>query len=790
MTPPRRYRGGVALALLGALAGAGLVPLAPAGAVAPRLSRPGTVASATTDPVVNRPLTTSFDVALRGRDPSGLSALIADQSNPASPEYHHYITPRVFAERFGATAAEVATVRGYFSSFGLSVGHPSAGRVVVRVAGPSAAIARAFDAPIETLRLADGTLAAHFVRTGTLPARVARDVVAVAGLDTVHPLTTNLVRRVSSRQVAPATCPSAGPSTNTPNALGGYTVQEQAALYGLNAQWAAGDVGTGSTIGVYELATYASSDVSTYLSCYGVTPRITTVNVDGGPSVQDNVGGSTNEATLDVEEAQVLAPGANVIVYQGTQSGSGPTDIYAQIASADVATVVTTSWGICEAQTQGGAQAEQPLFQEMAAQGQTVVAAAGDEGSADCEDATNPAGGLAVDDPASQPYVTGVGGLSVSSVAPLVQTVWNDQCRHSSCGAGGGGLSSLWTQPSWQQAPGITTTAATGGRRMVPDLSVMADPSTGFIEYFTGAGGCTGSCPGGWGSIGGTSVGAPLVAALVAVGAQGCQAPGGRLGLINPLLYAMASTGFTDVTTGTNDLFGLGQYAAGPGYDMASGLGSPNGAGFFAGLCPNALSSTSSTFSVSSLSPSIHQAPPSLTAHLVGAAAVLSDASLTVTASAPAGTLTLNGPSGSSTGPGQASIAVTTDATGKAVVTIGSSLPQLVTVTLTYAGQTLYTTTLAFSATLVAPGAPSFARLVGVPGGVTMALRAPRYDGGAPITSYQYALNGGRWVSIPHGRVSVTVTGLRPHRAYRVSVRAINRVGPSPTSSARVVTRA
>ena len=781
----------MALALVGTLAVAGLAPLAPAGAASPRLSRPGTVASATTDPVVGRPLTTSFDVALRGRDPAGLTALIAAQSDPASPEYHHYLTPRAFAARFGATTAEVATVRHYFASYGLAVGRASAGRVVVRVQGPSARIARAFDAPLETVRLADGTLAAHFVRTGTLPARVARDVVAVAGLDTVHPLTTSLVRRATSHQSGPvAACPSAGPSSPTPNALGGYTVQQQAALYGLSAEWAAGDVGTGSTIGVYELANYVGGDLATYLSCYGVTPRVTTVNVDGGPTSQDNAGGATNEATLDVEEAQVLAPGANVVVYQGTQSGSGPTDIYAQIASADVATVVTTSWGICEAQTQGGAQAEQPIFQEMSAQGQTVVAAAGDEGSADCEDATSPAGGLAVDDPASQPYVTGVGGLTVSSVAPLTQTVWNDQCRRANCGAGGGGQSSLWTQPTWQQAPGITTTAATGGRRMVPDLSVMADPSTGFIEYFTGASGCTGNCPSGWGSIGGTSVGAPLVAALVAVGAQGCLAPGGRLGLINPLLYAMASTGFTDVTTGTNDLFGLGQYAAGPGYDMASGLGSPNGAGFFAGLCPSALSNTSSTVTVSSLSPSIHQAPPSLTVHLVGAAQVLADASLTVAASAPAGTLTLNGLPASSTGSGQASLAVPTDATGKAVVTVTSSLAQLVTVTITYAGQTLYTATLAFNATLVVPGAPSFARLVGVPGGFAMTLRAPRYDGGARIVAYQYSLNGGRWASIPHGGASVTVRGLRHHAAYRVSVRALNGVGTSPVSNSRVVTRA
>jgi subtilase family serine protease len=792
VTPLRRRLPAASLVVAVGLAAITLAPLgARAGAAAPRLSRPGTVAHATTDAVVARTITTSFDVALKGRHRSALVALIAAQSDPSSPSYHRYLTPRAFAARFGAPSLEVNAVRRYFTSFGLRVGSLSAGGVMVRVTGSSARIARAFGAPVETVRLSSGTLALHFVRTGTLPATIARDVTAVAGLDVVRPLSTGLVHPRTSGAVPVTACPSAGPSTNTPNNLGGYTVQQQAALYGLAGEWNAGDTGVGSTIGVYELSSYVASDVATYLSCYGVAGHVSLVNVDGGPTSQDNAGGATNEATLDVEEAQVLAPGAQVVVYQGTQAGSGPTDIYSQIASQDVATVVTTSWGICEAQTQGGAQAEQPLFQEMAAQGQTVVSAAGDQGSADCEDATTQAAGLAVDDPASQPYVTGVGGLTVSSVAPLVQSVWNDRCHQTDCGSGGGGLSSLWTQPAWQVAPGITTTGATGGHRMVPDLSVMGDPSTGFIQYFTGgASGCGNGCPVGWSAIGGTSIGSPLIAALVAVGAQGCQAPGGRLGFLNPLLYAMSSTGFTDVTSGSNDLYNLGAYSAGPGFDMASGLGSPNGAAFFAGLCPSVLSNTSSTFVVSSISPSIHGPAPSLTAHLVGNnGTMLADASLQVTATAGAGTLTLDGQAQSSTGPGAAALSVTTDATGKAVVTITSSQPQDVTLAVAYGGQTLYTTTIAFSDAIVVPGAPSFARLLGIPGGITMTLRPPRAVGGATIVAYQYALDGGRWVSIARGARTVTVTGLRTRSAYRVRVRALNAAGPSPVASARVVTK-
>jgi subtilase family serine protease len=120
--------------------------------------------------------------------------------------------------------------------------------------------------------------------------------------------------------------------------------------------------------------------------------------------------------------------------------------------------------------------------------------------------------------------------------------------------------------------------------RLVPDLSSDADPETGFVQYFTGSGQgvCHQNCESGWGSVGGTSIGAPMVSSMVAVAAQSCGTT--RLGFINPSLYAMASTGFTDVTTGSNDLYNVGDYSAGPGYDEASGLGVRGGRAF-AGLC-------------------------------------------------------------------------------------------------------------------------------------------------------------------------------------------------------------
>jgi hypothetical protein len=140
--------------------------------------------------------------------------------------------------------------------------------------------------------------------------------------------------------------------------------------------------------------------------------------------------------------------------------------------------------------------------------------------------------------------------------------------------------------------------------RMVPDLSVIGDPNTGFVEYFTGSssGVCHRSCSGGWDTIGGTSISSQLVGALLAVSAQSCGVS--RLGFVNPALYAMASqgVGFTDVTTGTNDLYGEGVYSAGPGYDMASGLGSPD-ASFISGICPPKIDATKGSLVASSSSP-------------------------------------------------------------------------------------------------------------------------------------------------------------------------------------------
>ncbi len=761
-----------------------------------RVSVSGLAPSATKDVVVPSVITTSFDLALTQRHQAALTNYIANLSNTGSPDYHRYLTPSAYAKTYGATSSEIGALRTYFAAYGMSHTTLSAGRDILHVRATTSEIARAFDAPVVTVRLSTGALSAHFTSNGTLPSSLAKDVTAVAGLDTVAPLTTNLnVRRDLPAVSTPSACPAAGSSSGTqPNSLGGYTVQQQAELYGFNTAWANGDTGAGQTIGIYELADYDSSDTQTFFTCYGLSPNVTSLNVDGGPTSGDNEGNAPDEATLDVEESAALAPGAALEVYQGTNNGSGPTDIYSQMASDDTATIITTSWGICEAQTDGSAQTEQTIFQQMAAQGQTVVAAAGDSGSTDCEDAPSPSSALAVDDPASQPYVTGVGGLTVNDISPLSETVWNDQCTQSDCGAGGGGKSSLWSRPSWQVAPGINT--ATETMRMVPDLSVMGDPTTGFIQYYTGQGQgfCRRTCSGGWGAIGGTSIGAPIVTALIATAAQACAPSGGRLGFVNPSLYAMAATGYVDVTTGTNNLFDVGEYPAGVGYDMASGLGSPNGAAFLAGLCTQNVSPSESSFDLSSTTGVAKTAGPTITVTLRNAnGGVLPNAQVEVSATAPGGQLSINNVYDTTDGVGTAKSTLTTNSSGLVSFSVGSSLAQNVALTLSYADQMIYSSTLTFNAAaaLTRPEAPTIITLAPRVGGFTLVLRAPTLSGGSAITAYQYSINGGRtWAALAKGSKRISVTKLAKHRAYSVTARALNAQGPSVSSSARrVVTR-
>ncbi|MDQ6661276.1 MAG: S53 family peptidase, partial [Chloroflexota bacterium] len=353
----------------------------------------------------------------------------------------------------------------------------------------------------------------------------------------------------------------------------GYASKDLVTAYDAAPLQNGGILGNNQTIALFELDGYQMGDITQYTQANNLgTPNISNVLVDG---FSGSAGQGAVEVELDIEVVAAMAPHANQLVYEGPNTTQGLNDTYNKIVTDNKAQIATISWGLCENST--GAKEVQTLdniFKQGAAQGISFFAASGDSGAYDCAD-TN----LAVDTPASDPYVTGVGGtsLQVNAGAYSSESVWSDpgQIQRGPKGGGsGGGISSIFKQPAWQTGPNVQNSYSNGNRQ-VPDVSADADITTGYSIYCTVKN--AGCPPTGWLTVGGTSAAAPLWAGSAALINQYLQSQGQkRMGGANAALYRLfnaqqAYPAFHDVTTG-NNLF----YPATPNYDLASGLGSPD----------------------------------------------------------------------------------------------------------------------------------------------------------------------------------------------------------------------
>jgi subtilase family serine protease len=599
-------------------------------------------------------------ITLSPRDPAALNAYAAAVSSPGSAEFHRFLTTSEFRSRFAPTGASVRAVERSLRAHGLRPGHVDASGLALSVTASSGAIEHAFRLTLSEVALKDGRDAIFNVQAPAVDARIAGTVQAVLGLSTLYamqgtaergpsnPFLAARARAASVRTHAqtggPQPCSQA---VDDAPGSGGYTADQIASYYDFSPLYRAGDKGQGVTVALYELESDDPSDITAYERCYGIHTKVTYVKVDGG----SGTGPGSGEAALDIDQVIGLAPKVNLLVYQGPNSnnGPGPYNTYAAIADQDRASVVSTSWGNCEPEeTLAQAQSEATVFEQMAVQGQTLVAASGDSGAEDCW--IGGAGGdsnnsLEVDDPASQPFVTGVGGTSLelgvfnlggngNQTYPTPnpdETVWNNSypgLQYAATwgiapGSGGGGLSTFWPMPGYQSAAataapwldlvnsessGAGCGAAVGGYcREVPDVSADADPMDGYMTYWNGQGDARGSALSGWQSIGGTSASTPLWAAVFALAEASRACAGNLIGFANPALYALASSSqsayasyFNDVTNDAinqagddNDLAASGnesgQYEAGAAYDMATGLGTPNAANLAPALCRQAI---------------------------------------------------------------------------------------------------------------------------------------------------------------------------------------------------------
>jgi subtilase family serine protease len=484
---------------------------------------------------------TQRTIALAPRDAAALAGYAQAVTTPGSRQYHHFLTVAQFSRRFGRTGAQLHALRKRLAAHGLHAGRVAANGLTLSVTGPARADVAA-----------------------ALPRSLVQGVIRSAG---AAPSSSVIVHRSHLRAGGPtpdvdatgAAAPCSG-ALQLAQIAGAHTADQIAAAYGMDALHAAGDEGQGVTVALYELEPFSATDIADYQACYGTAAPVTTTLVDGGAGS----GAGSGEAAMDIEDVIGLAPQASIEVYEGPSSHTGAYDTYSRIVADDTAQVISTSWGLCE-QLVGAAPAaaENTLFEEAAVQGQTVVAASGDQGSDDCG-----IGIRSVDDPASQPWVTGVGGTT----DPGADSAWND-----ALGAGGGGVSHLWSRPGYQDADAVPASRGCEGTsscREVPDVSADADPVGGYVAVYNG----------GWATVGGTSVAAPTLAAYAALAEASPACAGHRIGFLNPLLYRAPAGAMRDVTLGGNSSGGVSGFAAGPGYDMASGLGTPTAA-LDAALC-------------------------------------------------------------------------------------------------------------------------------------------------------------------------------------------------------------
>ena len=500
-------------------------------------------------------------ITLPLRNQARLNNLLARLYDPLDPLYGHFLTSMDFTANFAPTAADYAAVRRFAEQSGLKIVGTHANRLALDVQGTGAQVEAAFSVKLMKYRSPQGLLFHAPDSEPSLPPSLIGKVQAVVGLDTAGVLHPHLVKRPAG--VGAVAHAGSGPG-------GGLAPSDIKTAYNLNG---VAEKGNGQTLAVFELDGYSSSDITAYESQFGISPAVPLQNVlvDG---FNGAAGSGAGEVTLDIELMAALAPNAaKIVVYEGPNSAAGVIDTYNRIATDNTAKEISTSWGMAEANNSASARSsENTIFQQMAAQGQSIFAAAGDSGAYD--NGSN----ISVDDPASQPYMVGVGGTRLTTAgaggAYSSETTWNG--GSVSAGGGGGGISVEWGIPSYQS--GVISAASQGSTtaRNVPDVSLNADPNTGYAIYYGGS----------WQAYGGTSCAAPLWAAFTALVNQRRVTNGASLlGFPNPAIYTIGkgtrySSDFHDIADNSTNL----KYPAVTGYDDATGWGTFNGANLLTDL--------------------------------------------------------------------------------------------------------------------------------------------------------------------------------------------------------------
>jgi len=490
-------------------------------------------------PAVQR-LNLAIGLPLRNRQT--LTNLLEAVCDPASPRFRQYLTPEQFAAQFGPSEQDYQAVAAFARANGLMVSARHPNRILLDVSGTVADIEKMLH--IRLRRYPHPEEARTFYAPDTEPVLdLAVPVLHISGLDNYRLPRPAILRPVARRR-GPAPNVGSGPN-------GSYMGEDFRAAYAPGVSL----TGSGQAVGLVEFDSFYANDIASYETQAHLpeVPLKTVLldNFDGAPGVHNN------EVALDIEMAISMAPGlSQVVVYEAGPLGSG-NGIVSRMATDNLAHQFSSSWTFPTDVT------TTQLFQEMGLQGQSFFNASGDS------DAYT--GVIAA--PADNPYVTVVGGTTLTTGGPsgvwVSETVWNWGGGQGS----GGGISTTYSLPPWQE--NLSTAANQGSihQRNIPDVAMVADNIFEIDDNGK-------SEPG----VGGTSCATPLWAGFTALVNQQAAASGKpAVGFLNPILYAIGqgagyASAFHDITTGNNTSSSSpDKFFAVPGYDLCTGWGTPAG---------------------------------------------------------------------------------------------------------------------------------------------------------------------------------------------------------------------
>ena len=503
--------------------------------------------------------TLRFSVTLRMRDFQGLQARVMAGQRVSDSEMEATYLP---------LRSDYDRVSAWLTGLGFTTTMEDGTHTAVFVRGTVAQAASAFGVAFARVAVSDGEYTSAIEAPG-VPADLAPAILSVNGLQPAfHP------RLIRSQALSPQDVYGGKVYVTPDNVASAYNIPKSA-------------TGAGQTIAIVGEGPIQTSDLAAFWNATGISQTLsnfTSINVNGGPS-NSPPAGTTQEADLDVQWASAIAPAAAIRLYlTSTDFYACYTQILNDHAKLPGLTAVSISYGDTESDENGSPfalQAQSQIFAQMSAAGISVFASSGDSGSnpkpgggAGTYSATNP---LGVNYPASDPSVTGVGGSDIQYTGPWTysgEIVWSDLTHGN---ATGGGVSILFAKPSWQTGGSVLSSQTA---RCVPDVSAMAVADFSDVIPAPKSGAVNADDQGVLVIVGGnavdlvgTSLSCPIWAGIAALVNQARSANGAAsIGLMNPALYQLQGTSaFNDITSGNN-----GAYNAGPGYDLCTGLGSPN----------------------------------------------------------------------------------------------------------------------------------------------------------------------------------------------------------------------